>query len=179
MICCGSSVLNGRPLNYWCLIIQPTRYSVAQTLQAKSVSQISSHLMSSRRHCKPGPAPWSDPVSRDCDQSQRTQRRCNKVRWAEWYECCLKLRSSFNPTLRSQPLNIAHYFCEYWPIFNILSPTEIWGNSLSNYDRDFHLTFTMLLHYLVKFETTNNRPTIACIPNINLFYMKLTKKFKI
>ena len=38
------------------------------------------------------------------------------------------------------------------PIFKILSPVCSYENSLCRYHKDFHLTYNMLLHYLVKVE---------------------------
>jgi len=49
------------------------------------------------------------------------------------------------------------------------------GNSLCICNRDFHLTLTMLLHYLVNMKIQNNCPTLVLIPKINLFYTKLIK----
>ena len=53
---------------------------------------------------------------------------------------------------KSGTLDIADNFCKCRLIFKISSLTDSQGNSFSNYDEDFHLTRTMLLHYLVKFK---------------------------
>jgi len=37
--------------------------------------------LTGRSHGELGRAPWTDPVGRGCDQTQRTQFRWNEVRW--------------------------------------------------------------------------------------------------
>jgi len=44
------------------------------------------------------------------------------------------------------------------PIFKILSPIDLRENSVSKYCKDFHLTCSMLLHYLVKFKNPKMLP---------------------
>jgi len=51
-------------------------------------------------------------------------------------------------------LLFGHNFCEYLPIFKIHSQTDSQENCLSSYDSNFHLTLVTLLHYLVKFESS-------------------------
>jgi len=51
-------------------------------------------------------------------------------------------------------LIFGHNFRECRPILKILSLTDFQRNSLSIFHREFHLTWTTLPHYLVKFENS-------------------------
>jgi len=44
------------------------------------------------------------------------------------------------------------------PIFKILSPGNLYVNSLCTYRKDVHLTCNMLLHYFVKVENPKILP---------------------
>ena len=58
--------------------------------------------------------------------------------------------------------------CE--PIFKILSPGDSCVNSLCTRHKDFHLTYNMLLHYLVKLENRKMLPQMFTVNvTINMF----------
>ena len=58
------------------------------------------------------------------------------------------------------------------PIFKILSPIDLWENSLRTRHNDFHLTCSVLLHYLVKVENPKMLLTLtATQQTIGIFLM--------
>ena len=60
------------------------------------------------------------------------------------------------------------------PIFKILSPGDLWENSLCTCHNDFHLTCGALLHYLVKIENPKMLLTLtAPQQTIDMFLMTL------
>ena len=56
------------------------------------------------------------------------------------------------------PLMFDENFGKCGPIFKILPPGDSWENSLCTYRKDFHLTYNVLLHYLVKVENLKMLP---------------------
>jgi len=67
-------------------------------------------------------------------------------------------------------LIFAHNLCKCRSIFEIISPIYSQADSPCTCDRNFHLTFTTLLHYLVKFEI-QNRKFIQRMTSSFLFHM--------
>ena len=61
-----------------------------------------------------------------------------------------ELKFHYTLYLKTIHLTFDHNFGKCRLIFKILSLTDSQGNSLCNYCRAFHLTSTVLLHYLVK-----------------------------
>ena len=59
---------------------------------------------------------------------------------------------------KSKLLDVDNNFGKCGPIFIILSPVDSQRNSLCIYHKYFHLTCSMLLHYLVKFENPKMLP---------------------
>ena len=67
-------------------------------------------------------------------------------------------------------------FSKWKPIVKILALMYSHENFLCICYRDFHLTLTTLLHYLVKFENSKLQPNaIICITLVNLFHSKFSK----
>jgi len=59
------------------------------------------------------------------------------------YTLCLK---------KVYPLTFDNNFGKCGPIFKIISPIDSYEHSLCTQHKDFHNTFNVLLHYLVKVE---------------------------
>ena len=69
----------------------------------------------------------------------------------------------------SIPLIFHHYFGRWRPIFTILSRAHFQGNSLCICDRDFHLTLTISLYYLIKLEIQNSHVSKTILLSLHHF----------
>jgi len=62
------------------------------------------------------------------------------------------------------------FFCKCGLIFKILSPGDLQENSLCTHSKDFYLTYSVLLHYLVKVKISKKCYQIFTLNvTINMF----------
>jgi len=116
---------------------RPTFYHCAILCHATS-TKVDRHILQHLMHW-----PWGQILT-------LTARRGS----ACWYDCLFLyfiLKNNYSVSQKNQ-YTFVHSFGKCRPIYNILSLSDSWVNSVCNGYRVFHLILTVLLHYLAKFK---------------------------
>ena len=91
------------------------------------------------------------------------------TRWPHWITFTVSWFSCFQSSTLCikivYPLTFDNNFGKCGPTFNILSPSDSSQNSLCTHYKDFHHTYNMLLHYLVKVK--NPKMLLIFIASVN------------
>ena len=114
----------------------------------------------------------------------RTLQYCIQYSYMKHLQCVSLIASSAGACTihrvsikKTTPLIFGHNFCDRRPVFKILSLIYSQRNFQCACDRDFHLTSSMLLHYLVKSENSKHKQNYNLQQKNygNLFYMEFIK----
>ena len=90
-------------------------------------------------------------------QSCKTNVKVRRLHWLHVIpEPCVSDSTPCSKKVPKSCLMFDNNFGKCGPIFKILSPIDSWENSLCTCRNDFHLTCSVLLHYLVKVENPKN-----------------------